>query len=953
MNESRAPVGSGATVSRVDAPEGRVQLIGREAELADIGWLLSLAGDGGAGLSVVAAPGMGKTALLEAAAARARGIGLRVLRCAGVEAETGRAFAALSDLLEPILAEFGEQLPEPQRRALDVVALRAEPGGDAVEPHAVARATLSALAAAGRAAPVLIVVDDGHWLDDASRRALAFAVRRAQAHRLAVLVARRPGTDSIRGGDDEMSGALRALGDRHRVVQLAALTAGQIEQLLVAQGTPLPRAALRRIQHLAGGNPLYAVELARARARRPDAPEVLPTSLTALLQARIAALPAEAITVLGAAAQLPSPTRALVRCAVGDEPELGGGRLDAALDAAVDAGILVDAGGALRFAHPLLAEAAAATATVGFRRRVHRRLAEAVADVEMRAVHLSMAHDEPDAAVAAAIEAGGTRARSRAAPEVAAELLAAALRLTPADDSAGRRRRRVAGAYHWVAVGDIGKGSALLADALEEEPPGEGRVDLEWRCAMLHFLAGDIATCIRLLASAREHTGDEGLRTDLGIRLASMYCWCGRFAEVIAVAECTDLAAASDIPRLNALGNLAVARFLTGRPPGVDSGALIRQFESLDPPPPAHEHPVSRLAPIMLSTEPPEAVASEIARAFETAVAEEDDIGMAWNGGALARALLHAGRWHEAEAIAGESLNAARRAASPPALVLAVAAAGLVAAVRGDPAADALAGELIALGTPQPYLMCVESGRLLRGFLALSRGDASTAVAEMTAADASLRAAGAVEPSMPPPRWFLVVELLDADRIDEAEAEIADLQRFAAERDHALGAAMAWTARARVAALRGDRDAGDAAFAHALAAHDRLGWPFERAVTVFEQGRAHRQQRRRALAREMLTDAAQEFGRLGATLWERRARAELAAVSGRAPAAPQALTDAERRVAGYAAAGLTNQEIAERLFVSTKTVATHLGHVYAKLQLRSRTELARHLAAPGDERRDG
>lgn len=930
------------TVAAIDCPGGSVPLIGREAELAEVAWLLSGAADGCVALSLVAAAGAGKTALLDEAGQRARAAGYRTLRCTGVEAESDLAYSALSDLLTPVTSDVRDWLPTPLQRALDVVALRVDPSDNVVEPQAVARAALSALLHAAERAPMLVIVDDAHWLDAESRRALAFAIRRADG-RIAVLAARRPQPELRR---DELTDALRSLDDRHHETRLAVLSAEEIERLLSDRGFSLPRAALRRIQRLASGNPLYALELARAAVHGSEDSGAVPASLDTLLRARIAALSAEPLTVVGAAAQMSAPSRALIRRAVAGEASFHPDDADAGVDAAVDAGILTEHDAGLRFSHPLLAEAATLTTTAAFRRRVHQRLADEVTDVTARAVHLSMAHHEPDEDVAHAIEAGGTQARARAAPEVAGELLMASLRLTPERDTGSRRRRRLACAYHWVAAGNVNKGIELLTEALAEEPLGDDRADLEWRTAMLHFLAGDLNNCITLLESARRNCTDAQLRRDLDVRLASMRCWTGRFRDAAALCDRLDIEHLTGVPRINALGNLAVAHFATGEPSPVDAHGLISEFQALRPEPAPHEHPASRLVHILVATEPADQVATVLQPAVDAALAAEDDIGIAWNTSALARALQHAGRWSDAHAAAHESLRAARRADSSPALALALTAASVSAAYRGDSAAASkLADELIQVGTPQPYMMCVEQGHLVRGFLALSFGDADTAATEMSSATASLAEAGVVEPTMPPLRWFLLAALIDAGLTTEAEAELAALSRITDRRDHALAAAVAWTARGRLAALRGDRAACDEAFALALQAHTRLGWPFERAATIFEQGRVFRHQQRRGLARGALTDAANRFAQLGASQWEARAHQELAAVSGRAPAAPTSLTETEQRVARLAATGLKNHEIAEQLFVSTKTVATHLSHVYAKLHLRSRTELARHFAS--------
>jgi DNA-binding CsgD family transcriptional regulator len=276
---------------------------------------------------------------------------------------------------------------------------------------------------------------------------------------------------------------------------------------------------------------------------------------------------------------------------------------------------------------------------------------------------------------------------------------------------------------------------------------------------------------------------------------------------------------------------------------------------------------------------------------------------------------------------------------------MALGAAATVAAYRGDdPNAVRLAAELIRLGERQPWLCCVAQGHAVLGFLALGRADPKLAREEYLSAYGWLDRQAPGQLGMPPLRWYVVDALLDAGDVGEAERRLDQIE---AGLPDPLSDVMAAAGRARVAALRGDRAAADAAFDRAFAAHERLGWPCERAVTLYYQGCALRDQRRRREARTALTEAMDTFTRLGATSWAARSAAALAAISGRAPSAPDALTRTEEEVAALAAAGLTNQQIADRLFISTKTVATHLSHTYAKLNVRSRTELAARMSRTG------
>jgi DNA-binding CsgD family transcriptional regulator len=473
--------------------------------------------------------------------------------------------------------------------------------------------------------------------------------------------------------------------------------------------------------------------------------------------------------------------------------------------------------------------------------------------------------------------------------------------------------------------------------ALADERDRERRADLEWRAAMMHFLAGELGPCIELLEAGRAHASDPSLRAQISTRLASMYCWVNDFPRSVQVAETIDIDRLDGVYRSNALSVICVANFGAGRSAAPDPWQIVADFEQLHPAPPAHEHPVIRLM-VMLTLHDAAEVARVAGCALERAVADADDVGIAWLAATMAHAELRAGRWEVAARAADDSLRAGRRAGSAPALVFGLGAAATVCAYRAEvDAAARYAAELVAIGDGQPLLCCLEHGQLVLGFLALSRGDASTARAEYLRACQALDRGLPIQPALPALRWHLIDVLIDAGDVGEAGRRIEELAALA---DHPLAAAVAATGRGRIAAQQGDRDGADAAFGEALLAHDRLRWPFERAVTLYRQGCALRDQRRRTLARQALGEAEQLFAGLGSPLWAARAGDALAGISGRAPSAPDALTPTEDEVANLAASGLTNQEIADRMFISAKTVATHLSHVYAKLHVRSRTELA-------------
>jgi DNA-binding CsgD family transcriptional regulator len=465
-------------------------LVGREDETARLGAFLAGLAGGPSALVVEGEPGIGKTALLEATLAQAAG--LHVLRARCAEAESGLAYAGLADLLGRVTGTVLTALPPPQRRALEVVLGRAEVGREAVEPHLVGRATLQVLRSLAAGTPLLVAIDDVQWLDPASARTLTFALRRLEAVPVGVLVTRRePGGPLPLGLDDALP-----QGRRERLL-VGPLDPTDLELLVEERlGEPLPRALRPRLAAAAGGNPLYALELGVAQRQSGtvwgDLPP-LPARLEELLADRLERLPSEATEPLAVVAGLAAPSVGLVVAVLGEHAKT-------ALDAALDADVLRVEEGRLRFSHPLFGVAARARLAPSAGRALHARLAATLADPEERARHLVLAADGPDAAVAAAVEQGADRARARGAPEVAAELAEAAVRLTPPDRVEEIRRRRVAAGYHWVTAGEVGRGRAHLAAALEAAPPGRVRADLRWRLGMLAL--AERAAAVELLEAA-------------------------------------------------------------------------------------------------------------------------------------------------------------------------------------------------------------------------------------------------------------------------------------------------------------------------------------------------------------------------------------------------------------------------------------------------------------------
>jgi tetratricopeptide (TPR) repeat protein len=433
-------------------------LVGREAELEAVREALAEI-TAPRGILLEGEAGIGKTALWLAGVAEAASGGLRVLTARPVEAETALSYAALGDLLAPLDDELADDIPAPQRHALDVALLRASPGTGAVDPRAVGAATIALLRAATRSGPVVLAIDDVQWLDPPSAGALAFALRRLCDEPVALLSTRRPppGAGPLDLGFAE--------GQLVRI-EVRPLDAGAIQRMLQSRlEARLPLPALARLAELSAGNPYYALELARAALRQAGGEPVaanlpLPESVHAVLQERLLALPAATRDALGTVAAMGAPTIAAATAVVDS----------GALDAAFRADLVHEEGETIRFDHPLLAEAAYRMLTPPQRRTVHELLAGVATDAEERASHLAAASSAPDAHVAAEIAAGAEAAAARGAPSTAAQLLEASARVEPVSELAAARR--IAAVRHHTAAGD-GLRSVALAHALVEElPPG-------------------------------------------------------------------------------------------------------------------------------------------------------------------------------------------------------------------------------------------------------------------------------------------------------------------------------------------------------------------------------------------------------------------------------------------------------------------------------------------------
>jgi hypothetical protein len=479
------PLGQYARVA-----ETALVVTGRERELATLRSFFA-ARAGRRALVLEGDAGAGKTTLWQAGASLAAAAGHRVLRSAPAAAEARLSFAALGDLLDGVLDT--SRLPEPQRRALEVALLRREPDGPPPDARTIGAALRSIVRALAARSPVTLAIDDVQWLDEPSRGALEFALRRLDGAPVAVLLARRDAAAPLPLG---LTAAQRVAVGPLGLAPLHRVLRGQL-------GVAFPRPVLRRIHAAAGGNPFFALELGRALQRRGavsgDDPLPLPPTPQEVVAERLQALPEDVQRGLELLAGLFDR-----RLAVAHEIAPG------LLDAAVAAGVLAIRGERYEFAHPLLESAVYAAMGPERRLEVHARLARETIGDEERALHLALGTAAPDVRVADELAACSRRALERGAAHAAGRLAEHAARLTPDAETAGHRL--VAAAARYAQAGDIARCGALMDDLVARTGPGPLRAQALSLLAWTGPRAGELARSARPAGRALAEVGDDGRR---------------------------------------------------------------------------------------------------------------------------------------------------------------------------------------------------------------------------------------------------------------------------------------------------------------------------------------------------------------------------------------------------------------------------------------------------------
>jgi DNA-binding CsgD family transcriptional regulator len=897
---------------------GRIStVVGRESELARIEWFVAGVSDGPRALMLRGEPGIGKTTLWRHAIEGCRARGHRVLVTRPAEEEMPLALVGLLDLFEHV----------------DVDRSPLSSDDDPVR----GRAVLAAIRRLAETGPTVLAIDDLQWLDSTSARALRHTMRRLETEPVGVLATSRPGTDA----GDPLAVVRTWPPGRFQALDVGPLGLEDLRQVLAQYVASISRPVLHRIHEVSGGNPLYAIELARelaAGAGTPSEGLSLPDSLQAAIARRLDAAPEELEPLLQTAAALgPTSVRDLREAL----PDVDADRL---LALAREQGILVvEEDLQVRFSHPLLGSAVYARIGPLDRHALHAWLADRALDEDVRARHLALSTEEPREDVAALLEEAADRADRRGASDLAAEFARHSRRLTPPDESEASDRRALAEIHHRGAAGEVGRAMALARDLWSALPPGPTRANV---AIQLFFLGDDLDVIEERLERGLEDAGDDAL---LRGEILDLLGWQrgvfrGDLAAGISLAErALALAEGAGGKRLEmtAASSVAVMANLGGSPRPDVMARAVALAEELGGPRLSGGPRVWMAKQLLWSGDIPNARAI-----FEDArddfVRAGTELQRPYRLFDLALVECAAGNMAAADALVREGLQGALDAENPHAERWLLHPQALVQAWQGRAKeVRETAGRLLEWAGARGERPGVVRARSVLGLLALSEGDTEAAARELVEAARLLEEMGYRHPGAFPVLPDAVEALAGSGELRVAEELFLRLDgEAAAAGPWALAAAE--RSRGVLFAARGDLEAAAESLARAEGEFERIGHRPDAARALLARGRALVRGGQRTLAADALAEARRRFAEMGAALWEARAAEELERVApGRAAGE---LTPTERRVAALVAEGMKNRQIAQTLFLSVATVEAHLTRIYRKLDIGSRSELTRLVA---------
>jgi DNA-binding CsgD family transcriptional regulator len=912
----------------------------RPPESAAVAEFLNAVSGGPSAILFEGEAGIGKTTVWLSAVAQARERGLRVLAARASATESVLAYAALADLWRGIDPSVFDSLPAPQRRAVHRVLLVDDSDDLPTDPRAVAAGFLSVLAALAAENPVVIAIDDLQWLDSSSAGVLAFAFSRLSGP-VGVLCTAR--TDSHGAHTSALLRLPRP--DDVRRIRLQALTVGALHTVLADKlGRTYSRPMMVQLHRLSAGNPLYALELARSLgdgATMSDVP--LTGTLSDVVRTRVGALGKNTQDVLLAAACLATPTVDLVARACGTT-------VDHAMDLLEDAessGIIGFDGQHIRFTHPMLAHAVYTEAASGVRRATHRRLAGIVEQPELRARHLALGATTGDPLTLHALDEAADTALMRGAPAAAAELVDLAIGLggdTP--------QRRILCAQHHFNAGDHARARALLEETMAQLEPGALRAGAANLLGYVRLIGVSFPEAADLLEEALAEAADHpAVLVPMLVTLSFALFNAGRLDVAVQRGEEAVVLAEQlgDTTLLSqALSHRCMLRFLEGA--GVDEASMRRALALEDhrATVPMALRPSAHRAVLLACAGDLDTAHTELESLRSRCIDHGDDGDLSFVAFHMALNQVWRGELLLAAPIVEDLVELADQIGGDVSLTVALTTRALLAAYQGR--ADEARKDVRVAQEASVRCGSVRLGEWpvnTLGFLEVSLGNYDAALSVLQPMIEKVHAApDATEIIVASFVPDAVEALVGLGRCEAAEPLVAALERNGRRLDRAWMLATGARCRAMVLAGGGDVAGAVPAAEHAMAEHERLPMPFERARTQLLLGQLQRRQRLKVAAAASLQDALRTFERLGTPLWADRARAEL----GRANVGPHrstVLTPSEQRVAELAATGIRNRDIAAAMFISPKTVEANLSRVYTKLGIHSRAELGRYMGRGG------
>jgi len=897
-------------------------LLGRDREIALIDTVLR---EGGPGLLLEGEPGVGKTALLFEAIARAESSGFRVLRASGVDFETDLPFAGLHQLLRAVV-DRADTLSAPQREALQ--STFGVESMVAPDLFLIGLAVLNLLAEAADEQPVLIALDDCHWLDRSTCAVLAFVVRRVEADPIRFVATTR----------EDKENPLNAT--EIQKVSINGLDEADAAALLDSHAPSLPHELRTRLLVEAAGNPLALVELAVSVATGnleiglADWVPV-PKQLERRFAARYEHLPRRTQWLLLVAAldEHLSIAEGLAAASIA-------ARTPVALEdliPAVDGRLVIVADGRVRFRHPLVRSAIRQIALFAERHAAHAALAQSLEASSRRLWHRAAAALAPDEEIACGLESIADQAVRQGAPIEAAAALDRAASLSPSPEK--RAERLVRAAELAVVLGQREFCARVIKSAysLRLSPLDSARLALVRELFDPGAIDGDPATILTLVNHANAVASQD---PDLAMRLlyagAENGFWSNRSAETHDVVREATLAAGVDVSDPRVLTILAFIASASEVPRVTERIAAWGIDSSLSPE-----------ALQLLGTGAFALDAHELSRDYHTASIDAlRERGRLAN---LAQSLvmrawsqIHLGGWDISATDATEALKLSLETGQGAWQAGAAVVLAWLATVRGDNATaiellDGAERIAVPIGSRPIFAIC----QLTRGMMALVAGrneEGYEYLRRMTQPNDLAHHRLIVAWGVP----YLAEAAIPIGKGDEARMLIDAIDAAGERRESVASRKAMLYARAVLA----DDDEAEALFRRALAEPSRPAFSSGRLQLAL--GIWLRRQRRISEAREMLRSARGAFDALGALPWGDRTRQQLRAIgensARRAPDAREQLTAQELQVAQLAAAGLSNKEIGQKLYLSDRTIGTHLYRIYPKLGISSRSELAAALA---------